>query len=1822
MKKLSIYIVFLLGLMALPVQAQFIISPFGDTIDGPNGGEECPTTPPKAPSISNNCGSTTITRSIEFLSNETIYWQTYSSGTSTANSSVSRTFTNGSFVYLRKRNDETGCWGPARLVSYTITSNPSRPPVVIPNQQQCDVVTLNRGNPPFGITYYWQSSPGGTSTANSASSITRTSGAVYYLRARNNSSGCWSSARIIYYSISTPPATPSTPSISTNCGSTVLTRSTPPSGITWYWQSSFVGTSTANASTSIVRSSGSTYYLRARNNSTGCWGTARSVNYTINTPPATPATVNVQYQNESTVLSRSNPPSGVSWYWQNSSGGTSITNSASSITRTSGSTYYLRARNNSTGCWGTARIINYAIFSSPGTPPIPANIGQSCSGASIQRANPPSGVIWYWQGTNTSGTSTTNAQSIYNLNTSGTYYLRARHTESGLWSTNSSSITVTFGTIGGSTWYADTDGDGLGDPNVSIISCSQPSGYVSNADDQCPNIAGTTGNNGCVPVPPTTPTTPVNIGQICTGASLLRGNPPAGVTWYWQETNASGTSLANAESVYNLHASGTYYLRARDNESGLWSTNSSSITITLGTIGGSTWYADTDGDALGDPNVSTVSCNQPSGYVSNADDQCPDEAGNGTANGCPDTSIDPVALSDVNYVYTRVPQVAMTVIDETTVNEASDIIDQVSYFDGLGRLSQNIAIQQSPQGNDIISHCEYDEFGRKAKEHLPYVTGGDFGTFRTNDQDMAVKGYYNTHYAEDFVGVPVADINAYSEKLFENSPLNRVLKQATPGADWKLGNNHEVLMDYDVNSSEEVRFFDVNFSGGNTEAPQLISSGTAYYDAGELNKVILKDENWQLGQTYVYDHTVEEFTDKDGQVILKRTYNENIPHDTYYVYDDYGNLTYVIPPKVVTTDGVSAIERNELCYQYRYDFKNRLVEKKIPGKDWEYIIYNKLDQPVMTQDAHLRTDNRWLVTKYDAFGRVAYTGFTVDASSRSSIQNFVNTDTTSASYETRLRAGIDTPIEIDEVAVYYTKESIPVSITEVLTINYYDDYSFDLDGLTIPIGPIYDQPITIQTQGLATGSKVKVLDTPHWITTLIVYDTKARPIGVYSKNEALNTTDIVESKLDFTGKVLETSSTHTKDNQVPIVITERYTYDQATRLLTQTHQIGSGTEEVIAHNSYDELGLLVDKGVGNTIGNTRLQTVDYSYNVRGWMTAINDVNNLGDDLWGFKIKYNDSNDPSKRLYNGNISQTFWDSQSINSGNNPISQHYTYSYDALNRITEAVENTGNYNIGGINYDKNGNILTLNRTGHLSQSATAFGYMDILQYTYDSGNKLLKVKDFAVPTGFSDGIDQTIEYTYDSNGNMLEDRNKGISGISYNYLNLPTSVPINKDLNIGRIEYVYDALGTKLEKRVINTGGIVTTQYAGNFVYENEVLQFFNTTEGYVEPDGNQEFSYTYQYKDHLGNIRLSYSDMDDDGNITSAEIKEENNYYPFGLKHRGYNNNQIGRDHKFEYNGKEFEESLGYNMLEMNFRHHDPELGRWIVIDPVTHHSMSPYNAFDNNPIFWADPSGADSFVYYNGRSHLITNDMVTNVYTAGESNEESGGNNNSGGNNTECKKCKTEYQAKNYDYTANDRRAKNGYHTDGGHFISYGGKEPDYFYKATTSSSNSSVVYTFKTQGSIELVNDNTRKTTNRLNLLSSILLGTLTGGISAELQLSLGASQLVSAGTAVGSYVIGPVQNQNIVLDPGDSIEVTTTTETFRSTTNEDGFNGIIINTQINIVRNNIKYEYSNSATTVNLDRNSRLLSIMEDRHGKSTTETIENPKMLPFSFILKPSK
>ncbi|MCX2682209.1 RHS repeat-associated core domain-containing protein, partial [Galbibacter sp. EGI 63066] len=168
--------------------------------------------------------------------------------------------------------------------------------------------------------------------------------------------------------------------------------------------------------------------------------------------------------------------------------------------------------------------------------------------------------------------------------------------------------------------------------------------------------------------------------------------------------------------------------------------------------------------------------------------------------------------------------------------------------------------------------------------------------------------------------------------------------------------------------------------------------------------------------------------------------------------------------------------------------------------------------------------------------------------------------------------------------------------------------------------------------------------------------------------------------------------------------------------------------------------------------------------------------------------------------------------------------------ALNRITDAQFAGGGwydrYSLHNVAYDKNGNIKALQRKGKVGSS---YDTMDDLTYNYyNGGNFLVRVNDGSGnPEGFKDGANTDNDYGRDANGNTIRDRNKGITGIVYNHLNLPTSIAISG----GNISYIYDASGTKLRKKV-NEGGAVTktTDYAGNYIYEDDhtgsgsVLQF--------------------------------------------------------------------------------------------------------------------------------------------------------------------------------------------------------------------------------------------------------------------------------------------------------------------------------------------------------------------------------------------------------------
>lgn len=224
-----------------------------------------------------------------------------------------------------------------------------------------------------------------------------------------------------------------------------------------------------------------------------------------------------------------------------------------------------------------------------------------------------------------------------------------------------------------------------------------------------------------------------------------------------------------------------------------------------------------------------------------------------------------------------------------------------------------------------------------------------------------------------------------------------------------------------------------------------------------------------------------------------------------------------------------------------------------------------------------------------------------------------------------------------------------------------------------------------------------------------------------------------------------------------------------------------------------------------------------------------------------------------------------------------------------------------------------------------------------------------KDNGMTATIEEGNSVTHEMKYDISGNMIEDKNKNIK-IRYNVLNLPVSVVwagTGDSLN-----WDYAANGAKLRKTVYDNGVVVkTVDYVSGFVYESNQIAFFPTEEGRVKRRYNGTWLYTFDYKDHLGNVRVTYSDSNNDG---TAEVLEESAYYAYGLRIEGLSTSNP--NNKFTYNGKELEDDHGLNWYHYGARYYDPQLGRWHVVDPLSEY-YTPYEFVGNDPINFRDPNG-------------------------------------------------------------------------------------------------------------------------------------------------------------------------------------------------------------------------------------------------------------------------
>jgi|CXWL01.1.fsa_nt_gi YD repeat-containing protein len=890
------------------------------------------------------------------------------------------------------------------------------------------------------------------------------------------------------------------------------------------------------------------------------------------------------------------------------------------------------------------------------------------------------------------------------------------------------------------------------------------------------------------------------------------------------------------------------------------------------------------------------------------------------------------AGTQVNFIRTWDATAPVQDGNVLTTKPLRDVKEATQYFDGLGRPLQTVVKQGSLETGgtaaDMVSAAVYDEFGREQYKYLPFAannTGGNTsisdGLFKLNpfqQQATFMQAQYGSQGETYF----------YSKINFEASPLNRVDKSMAPGNSW-VGNNRGVEAKYWINTNvDNVQMWKCD----NVANSFGTYSSLGAYPAGELYKNVSVDEHGKQ---------VIEFKDKEGKVILKKVQLTAIADAgagsgytgwlcTYYIYDDFNNLRCVIQPKgveLLTANSwqLTASLFDEQCFRYEYDARNKMIKKKVPGAGEIFMVYDARDRLVMTQDANMRSvsQKKWMYTTYDELNRPVSTGLITDNTNYNNHTAHLN-----AAYGIIGYPDLNNYPGYEELTKTFYDEYtwLGANGNPFPSFNYdnsYDSYFQTASNTAWPYPQANAQ--SFQLKGMPTGSKVKVLGTSTYLYTISFYDEKGRPIQVQSTN-ITGGTDIVTTQYTWAGQPLVTIQKQEKQGtgaQTSVVISQM-TYDDLGRV-SKTEKKVSNTlvnggampaYKTIAQNEYDKLGQLKKKSVGtNTVTGTALETLNYDYNIRGWMLGMNrdyakDVNS--NNYFGFDLGYDKANNNiiggqtyANPQYNGNIEGMVWKSKGDGE-----KRKYDFSYDAANRIMKAdfTQYTGSaFNqSAGVNfdmkmgngtevstaYDANGNIKQMQQWG---LKITGSIQIDNLAYTYqNSSNKLAKVIDGIATDNklgdFKDGANGvTDDYSYDVNGNLNLDNNKAISSITYNHLNLPSVITVTGK---GTITYTYDAAGNKIQKTTVDNTvtptKTTTTLYLGGSVYENDVLQFIGHEEGrlrFKAAVGSipASLQYDYMLKDHLGNVRMVLTEEQKQdkypvASLEDAKVNIEDDYY--------------------------------------------------------------------------------------------------------------------------------------------------------------------------------------------------------------------------------------------------------------------------------------------------------------------------------------------------------
>jgi len=833
---------------------------------------------------------------------------------------------------------------------------------------------------------------------------------------------------------------------------------------------------------------------------------------------------------------------------------------------------------------------------------------------------------------------------------------------------------------------------------------------------------------------------------------------------------------------------------------------------------------------------------------------------------------------------------------EADASDAAKALITIQYYDGLGRPVQTLGYRQSPlQKDQVLKYTEYDKYSRMQRDYLPVPTTANDGAYKTTTHSLGVSFYGDNQPYSSHEGLSTSGSTG-----FDNSPLNRERDNYGPGLAWAT-NTKRVQTAEGAAEMVLSRIYEINSSG------DIVRNGN--YPAGTLFKKTFTDEQGNI---------TREITDRFGNVILKTQNDGTQDLGTYFIFHPGGNLLAVLQPEAYALDAGITKDSDvwqKYVFAYEYDDRNRVIRKHIPGEGWTEIVYDLADRPVMTQNAHQFTLNRWTFYQYDAHDREIAKGEMARTTTRAAAQNLFNSQA---------------QIHEKWVDWAYTEVSFPTSLKpvqdEIERYYFYDNYYFIASEFAFkPTGAFYS-PKT-DAKGLLTGiAKRNSRNDAVYYTDTYYYDDLNRQIQtqhVHQKSVGNHYNVIVKNyQFNFAGEVLKEEVTYPFATGTVNVKTH-HDYDYAGRVTKTYHGINTTPTEIIRY-AYDEAGRMTQKkylpngsysASGTSISG--LQTVDLAWHLRGGLLGINlDASknavpaSAQGDLFSYKLEYE-----TALRWDGSIGKQHWNHVLSNS---PVGlRTYTFAYDAAQRLKSASYSglSGeNYTLMHLKYDRNGNITGLNRSGKTGTST--FGAIDRLRYTY-SGNRLTNVAD-TVTTGYDVDLipNGSGNYTYYNNGSLKTDDNSQITNISYSsYLNQPDEITLTSSR---WIKYTYNG-NDELLKAEYSTGEY--WEYADIFVFKN------GSTYQMTVPDGRAIYSggtwiYEFDYQDHLGNTRVSFRA---NGSALQKTAATDFDLWGVRLNGTGVVNSVQNR---WELQGKEKESTFNLNRINFGARVYNPTIGRF------------------------------------------------------------------------------------------------------------------------------------------------------------------------------------------------------------------------------------------------------------------------------------------------------